>query len=365
MQRTMSMRKAAGAIVGAALLFAACGDDAPSALSGDDLASELDSVCRTATRAIGKLDPEDGADYYTDVADLLDTASSDLGDLPVDEKDASDVEDFVSLVEDEAKQMKDVADAADSGDAAALAAAQADLAATSADADELVSDLDAEKCVGLGVSALTGGSITPAVTTTLPTTETTLPTESTLPATTLPTTTAAPITLPTTVPPTVPVTPAPTAPPVSPAPGGSIITKNMIDNWNSPAGYTFEQESGDIFAAILFAPESVPSLASSIVNYEAGGLAGDSGGFYVMIALELSADFSDDQISDWIDYEGTGPGDVQNTPGGLAVWVEPPSGDIEYTEYLWIIGSYGMIIRISDGTDGLAFVDAFTTANFE
>lgn len=362
MQRAMRMRKAAGAIVGAAMLLAACGDDAPAALSGDDLASELESVCRTATRAIGKLDPEDGADYYSEVVDLLDTASEELGALPVGDKDAGDVEDFVSLVEDEVKAMKDVADAADSGDAAALTAAQGELAATSADADELASDLDADKCVGLGVAALAEVSTPPA--TTLPV-ETTLPAESTLPATTVPPTTAAPVTLPTTVPPTVPVTPAPTTPVVTSPPGGSIITKNMIDNWNTPAGYTFEQESGDIFTAIFFAPESVPSLAPSIVNYEVGALASDGGAFYVMVALELSADFTDDQISDWIDYEGTGPGDVQSTPGGLSVWVEPPSGEIEYTEYLWIIGKYGMLVRVDDGVDGLAFVDAFTTANFE
>lgn len=361
MHRPTSIRTAAGLVLATAALLAGCGGGGSSALTGDDLASELDSICRTATRAIGKLDVEDGAGYFNDAADLLDTAAEDLGKLPVGEKDSGDVEDFVSLVEDESKGLQDLADATDDEDAAAVAAAQADLAETSAEADELAGDLDADKCVGLGVAALGEVSTPPA--TTLPTETTTVVT--TAPETTVPPTTAAPVTLPTTIPATLPPTPSTVVENTTgPTPTGSIITGNMINTWAAPPGYAFEQESGDIFAAIFFAPESVPSLAPSIVAYEAGALSGSAGDFNIMLALELSADFTEDQIGDWIEYEGTNVGDVADTPGGLTVWVEPPSGDIEYTQYLWIIGKYGMLVRVSDGTDGLAFVDAFTTANF-
>ncbi len=33
--------------------------------------------------------------------------------------------------------------------------------------------------------------------------------------------------------------------------------------------------------------------------------------------------------------------------------------------YLWIIGKYGMYVSVPAGLDGLNYVDAFTTANFE
>lgn len=190
-------------------------------------------------------------------------------------------------------------------------------------------------------------------------------TETTLAPTTLPPTTLAPVTLPTTVPPTVPVTPAPTSPPVTSPSGSSITTGNMIDTWSAPAGFVFDQEMGDIWAGIIFAPESVASLAGSIVNYEGGALYSDAGDFLSMAALDLSTDFSDDQISDWVDYEASGNGDVQTTPGGLSVWVEPPTADTDYTLLLWIIGKYGMYVTVSGPVDGLGFVDAFTTANFE
>lgn len=125
MQRGTSWRKVTGVVAAAGLMLTACGGGS-SKLSGEDLASELDGACRTTTRAIDKLDPEDGADFYNDAADLLDTLSGDLGKLTVDDRDAGDVEDFASLVDDEVKVLKDVADAADAGDAAALAAAQAE-----------------------------------------------------------------------------------------------------------------------------------------------------------------------------------------------------------------------------------------------
>ena len=353
-------RKGAGLLAAAGLALTACGGGGSSALSGDDLASELDTICRTATRAIGKLDPADGAGYYSDAADLLDDASGDLGKLKVGERDAGDVEDFASLVDDEVKALQDVADAADAGDSAALATAQADLAGKSADADEIANDLDAEKCVGLGVAALDSAVVPPTVTTVAETTTTVAETTTTVPVTTLP------VTLPTTIPVTLPPTPVTTLPDVTtPTPSGSIVTGNMIDTWTAPPGFRFDQEMGDIWAAIIFAPESVASLAPAIVAYEGGAIYSDAGDFISMAALELTSDFTDDQISDWVDYEGSGNGDVQTTPGGLSVWVEPPTADNDYSLYLWIIGKYGMYATVSGGVDGLGFVDAFTSANFE
>ena len=91
----------------------------------------------------------------------------------------------------------------------------------------------------------------------------------------------------------------------------------------------------------------------------------DDGSLYAMGALELTSDFTDGQISDWIDYESAGNGEVQTTPGGLSVWYEPPAADSTYALYLWILGKYGMYVTLDVGIDGLPFVDAFTTANFE
>lgn len=362
MQRARSWRKATGFIAATGLVLVACGGGS-SKLSGDDLAGELDGLCRTATRAIDKLDPEDGADYYTDAADLLETAGEDIGKLSADDGSAGDVEDFVSLIEDEVKALQDVADAADSGDATALAAAQADLAETSAEADELAGDLEADRCVGIGVAALSGATITPTVTTVTETTvaETTTTVAETTTTSTIPPTTV-PITLPQTVPPTLPPPPVTTLPEV---PTGSITTGNMMDTWIAPPGFTFDQDASDVWAGVIFAPEGVASIAPFIVAYEGGAMYSDDGSLYAMGALELTSDFTDGQISDWIDYESAGNGEVQTTPGGLSVWYEPPAADSTYALYLWILGKYGMYVTLDVGIDGLPFVDAFTTANFE
>lgn len=361
MERARSWRKAAGFIAAAGLALTACGGGS-SSLSGDKLSSELDSICKTASRAIKKLDPADGGGYYNDAADVLDTASSDLGDLKVDKADAGDVEDFASLVDDEVKALKDVADAADSGDAAALAAAQADLAGKSADADDIVSDLDASKCMGLGATALAGATVVPPTVTTVAVETTTTVAETTTTPSTLPATTL-PVTLPTTVPQTLPPPPVTTAPNVPS--GGSITTGNMINDWTAPPGFAFDQDAGDIWAGVIFAPESVDSIAPFIVTYEGGALYSDAGDLYAMAALELTTDFTDTQINDWVTYEASGNGSVVDTPGGLSVWFEPATGDTTYDLYLWIIGKYGMYVSVPAGLDGLNYVDAFTTANFE
>lgn len=350
-----------------ALSLAACGSDGPSALSAKDLSSEMDSLCRAATRAIDKLDDSDAGDFFDGSIDELTAAGDGLEALTPGEDVKDDFDDFASSISKQVKQAKKVATAVKNGDAGAIATAMEKFTEYTTDSDDLADGLDATKCIGLGAAAVApaGTSVATTPPTTVPETvvETTTTIADTLPPTTVPTPTTVIATLPTitTAPPTVP---PPTT--VAAGPDGGTADGNMIDQWVAPPGFEFDRASGDIFVPIFDSPRAVALIAPNYVRYDVGALGGPNATtFPIMMALELTDKFTDDQIDAYITFEGNDAGSTVDSPGGYKMWVVPAAGDITFDATMLFLGKYAITIRTDPGVDSLGLLDAFIVANFE
>jgi hypothetical protein len=349
---------------------AACGSDAPAALSSDDLASEADAICRTTTRAIEKGDIDDPESYLEDAIEELETASDDLELLVPGADVRDDFDDFTSVVSKQVRQAKKVLTAVQGGDATKLSSELAAFGELSVESDDLADGLDASRCVGLGQAAMAGVAGAGVTTTSIP--DTTVPPTV---ETTLPPTTAAPVTLPpiTTAPPTTappvtspPVTSPPATDPPSTDPPGGMADGNLIDDWVAPPGFEFQRESGDIFVKIFPSPRADPTLAPAYVRYDVGALGGPSATtFPIMMVLELNTAFEGALIEAYISFEGNDAGSLVDSPGGLKMWVTPAAGDLTFDATMVFIGRYAVTIRTEPGVDALSLLDAFVDANFE
>ena len=69
-----------GSLAVVALILTSCGSSGPKTLSEDDFVTQMNAVCKTADRAIKKLDPSDKS-YFTDASDIIQTGLDDFGDL--------------------------------------------------------------------------------------------------------------------------------------------------------------------------------------------------------------------------------------------------------------------------------------------
>jgi len=260
------------------------------------------------------------------------------------------------------------------GDATEISGAMAKFTDLTADSDDLADGLDATKCVGLGQAAMAAVSATPPSTTTVSETTlvvvTTTPTDATtLPPVTLPPTTVPPITtVPVTAPPTTvpPVTAPPvTTPPATTAPGATA-DGNMIDNWTAPPGFEFQRDAGDILVAIWPSPKFDPVIGPTFVRYDVGALGGPSATtFPIIMALELSEKFTDEQIDAYITFEGNDAGSTVDSPGGYTMWVVPASGDITFDSTMVFLGKYAINMRTDPGVDAVGILDTFIEANFD
>ncbi len=359
-------------MVAVGLVLAACGADAPSTLSADDLASKADSICKKATKAIAKLDPSDPTASLNDAIDLLSAASDDLAALTPSTAEQADYDDFTSSIAKQVKQSKKVATAAKGGDAAALTGAQDKMVALTTASDSLADGLSATKCIGLGL-AVVGVAGIGTVDSTLPTT--TWPAD-TVPPTVAPTmapaTTGAPLTLPPTLPPqtlppgTVPpvtVPPATLAPDTVPA--GTAIILNVMDDWKPPTGHEFQREPGDILGKIFESPDADPVLGPNFVTYAVGAdLGPESEQFNMVFVLELRVDFADAEINSFITFHQADAGSAIESPGGHKYWVVPASGDITWDTTMAFLSQYGVVIRTEPGIDAVKIMDSFVANNF-
>src|SRR4051812_38761343 len=55
-----------------ALTLSACGSSGPKTLSASDFVTQMNAICKTADRAITKLDPTD-KNYFSDASDIIQT----------------------------------------------------------------------------------------------------------------------------------------------------------------------------------------------------------------------------------------------------------------------------------------------------
>lgn len=373
------IRSAAGALV-LALVLASCGDDGPSALSPDDLASSASSICRTATKAIDKLDPSDAGAFLEDSVDLFGTASDDLEALLPTARSASDYDDFTSSISKQVKQAKKVSKAVGAADPVALTAAIGALTELATESDSLAEDLDATKCVGIGLTSIAATEVIAAIAATTPPTATTLPLDPTVttidPAavTTLaPVATTRPaITLPSTVAPiatiaptTLPSLPAVPTVPTSAGNGDTIVVSNAIDDWNAPAGFSFNRDTGDIMGQIFGDPATDPVLGPTLAKYEVGALeSADLQVFAILSIITMSTAVSDDQVAAVITFHAADDGAIVTSPGGHTLWVDAAAGDQTFTTIIAILGNFAVKMQLDAANDGVAIMDAFIADNF-
>ena len=141
MRRT---RLITGSFVVLTLTAAACGSSGPKSLSEDDFISEVNSICRTADRAINKLDPTDKS-YGSDVTDVIQTGLDDFAKLKAPKALQADFADYTANLDNQLTQFEKLSKAIKKDDAEAISKATDKLTKLSAEGDDLADSLGADK----------------------------------------------------------------------------------------------------------------------------------------------------------------------------------------------------------------------------
>lgn len=357
MKRT---RLVTGSMVVLALTAAACGSSGPKTLSEDDFISQMDSICRTADRAINKLDPSDSG-YYGDITDLIQTGLDDFAELKAPKTLQSDFDDFTANLDDQLTQFEKLTKALKNDDTEAANNAIEKLTALSADGDDLADSIGAEKCVGVG----SDGSA--------PVTTDTADTE---PDTTdsAPDTTTADTTEDTTEDTVTPNTPLPidtspdttvvmTAPPsTTGSTGGGVTAGDASDGFSPIDGYSWGTLD-DITATVT--PTDDPVLGPVLSGYYVGVMDSSAGGnpVYVYVTvLNDNAPWTAEQLSAYYSFELVGDGqDITLPTIGLPAKTKVNAVD-GYDAAVFTIDGVGVSILTPTGSDVVALLEGFIIA---
>jgi len=133
-------------------MSAACGGNDSTGLSTSQYGNELDDICRTADRAIGKLDEpttlDDLSVFADDASQIVQDAVSDMKKLPLpaDKSYASDAQDLIANLEDQIDLVDDISKAAGAGDAPEVDTKSERLVKAAEDGAGLADNLDAKRC---------------------------------------------------------------------------------------------------------------------------------------------------------------------------------------------------------------------------
>ncbi len=295
-------------LVAVAVLTAACGGSSSSVGGSDAIVADVDGLCRSASRALKKIDPSDPEVAFADASKVVATLSSGLSDL----KPTSAVKLGVEAL------IGDADDAADALDRAATRTAKGRSAdAAVADATSAVADL-ADEADGLGASRCdlvdavaavvasdvagpvdtgsvdtgpvdTGGSAGPVITLDLPQAST----------------------------PVEPVSPVGSDPPGSdPVPSGGITSVERIDlsDFSDPVGYslaTLAKDQQDFLLGGIFGDDPIVGELTGV-----GIIAvADSNGN--IIGLMILGQASGNMPEAWLTIDCKDAGTVVTTSTGM------------------------------------------------
>jgi len=345
---------AAGALV--ALLLGACSSSGENANQPDDeFLDKVEAVCRDAGAQIRKL-TSGAEDATSDLRDIISDAADSLNDLTPTSDLSKDWDKYTAKVDEEVTALGKVVVALGAGDESAKQTALADLSTLSDDADLLVNTLGAIRCRGLvPANALTPDDTLTTTVTTPPTDVTTPPTESTPPTDV--TVVTAPPNTPLSID-TIPITEAP--PPTETTAPADILPTDLSLEAIAPEGFEW----------VPFEPPKANGLYSNsvigdlVVSYSAGEFASttDPAVTATVYVVTLSTDFTPAYVKAYQFWEAVDHGTDVVTPGGRTVHQEIGAfPDIDCAVFTGL--TRGLSLCTFTGTDGLALIDQFLTAN--
>jgi len=325
-----------------AMTVAACGDSSPKAQSEDDFIAAMNAVCRTANRAIGKLDASDDA-YVSDVISVMEDGQTAFDKLNPPKALEDDFNDFTDNLDDQITQAGKLGKAIKDGDDEAAQAAGEKLDGLTKDANEAADSIGADRCVDVGVSDSGTDDTVPATTPNTP-----------LPIDTTPIT-EPPATEPAITEETIPDLTAPSTPPTA----GTAGDASTI--WQAPAGYTWGTLDD---LASTATPSDDPVLGPLLEGYYAGLLNSDTNGDGAVIYITLldqDTEWTQEQLDAYYTFELVDGGTDSTTPNGIPIRTMP--GAIEGFDAAAIIGTgVGVAAIAPAGTDLAALLDAFVDA---
>jgi len=342
MKRT---RWIAGSALAMTMTVAACGNSSPKVQSEDDFIAAMNTVCRTANRAIGKLDASDDQ-YVSDVISVMEDGQTAFDKLNPPKSLEDDFNDFTDNLDDQITQADKLRKAIKDGDDAAAQKAGEKLDELTKNANKTADSIGADRCVDVGVS---DAPTTDTVADTTPNTP--------LPIDTTPIT--EPATVPVTEPPitedTLPDMTAPSTPPAS----GTAGDASTI--WNPPAGYSWGTLDD---LASTQTPSDDPVLGPLLDGYYAGLLNSDSGGngavIYVTL-LKQDTDWTQEQLDAYYTFELVDGGTDSTTPNGLPIRTKLNA--LDGFDAAAITGTgVGVAVIAPNGADLAALLDGFVAA---
>jgi len=352
--------RAAASLMVTALLVTACGGSGGNkTLSEDDFVDELNSICKSADRAINRLEPDDRG-FFDDVLEVMQGSADELAGLKPPADFEKDFNDFSDNLDDTIKATEDLRDAVDDGDEGAIADASDDLTKLSEDGDGLADDMGVDDCVDIGVSG--GGTATTDPTTPGSTDDTTAnTTDNTTANTPLPIDTTAP-TAPTT-PPTASTTQATVPTPMtSPSTGGTGLAEDAEGVWLAPAGWSFLPND----PSETLTPVGDPVLGPVVTGYWVGFIEnGATGQQAFMYVSETTQEWTAEQVDAIWAFEAVSSGTDVTTPLGLPARIAIGLGDQgQYDVGAVILSTNSISIFTTTGGEDIAsLLDAVFTAN--
>ena len=335
-----------------ALAAASCGSDAPKAASEDSFIADMNSICRTADRAIGKLDAGDSG-YISDIVDIVQTGYDDLSALKPPKSLQADFDDFTANLDDQLTQFGRLAKAVKNEDSDAATKASDKLDKLSADSDDLADSIGAKKCVGVG-----------SATDVTPTTDTQSTDSTESPATTAPDTTDVTDTTDDTVTPNTPLPIDPTNDTVTPTSSSAsgIVASDASVEFQAIPGYTWSTLEN---ISDTLTPTNDPVLGPVLKGYYVGVMDSDTDGtpVYVYVTvLDQKTGWTPEQLDAYYNFELVGDGTDITTPTlGLSgkAKTEVVSG---FDGAVFTITSFGVSLLAPSGADVPALLDAFAQA---
>ena len=324
MRSSRSNRRVLGLLAVIVLVVTACSTGA-KVLTEDSFISEMNAICRTATRAIDKLDTS-APSAVSQAADIMSTAWDTLTKLVPPKTLKSDFGDFTANLDDQITQATKLQKAIKAKDEAATNKISVKLDTLSKDGDKLATSIGADKCVGT-----TGGSSTSG--TTADTTSNTSPPNTPLPILT---------------------TPIETAPLNTAGSSGSTTANSLDGQLKAPPGYTWAT-SDPYDATALFKD---PVLGSGIASYSSGKLKSAADGSLTEVyIIEMKAAFTQAQTDAYLAFEGVAGGVDVTTPKGLPARLKV--GAFNGADALVLnSGKIGISIVTATGVDGAPILDA-------
>ena len=348
-----------GSLAVIALALAACGSSGSKTLSEDDFITEMNAVCKTADRALKKLDPTDKS-FFSDASDIIQTGLDDFEKLKAPKSLKSDFEDYVANLEDTQTQIEKLGKAVKNEDNDAAQKASDKLERLDSDNNDLAESIGADRCVDVGSDAEV-----PTDTTSVETTEpaTTEAPETTEPETTEPETTEAPETTETpNTPLSIDTTPETAATTATTGTGGGVVASDISLEFQPITGYTWgvlEDVAGSV------TPTDDPVLGPVLAGYYVGVMENSADGtpvYVYLTVLNQDTDWTADQLTAYYDFELVGDGVDQITPSnGLPARVKTNSID-GYDGGVFTIAGFGVSLLAPTGADMLGLLDAFADA---